>query len=112
MGWREYIELNFPNRSFTEFTAWEIGELDLDVIYPNKMICDSSFLNNIFDDIPYMYLHVWKDGHIHLWQCNYCTFWSDWFDQRLIESHLFKCKNVSQTSTFFSFSNISIVSYL
>ena len=96
MSWIEFLELHHPERNFNDFTVWEIGEIDLDLIYPNRLVHNSSHLetNQEIGYLPYQYLHFWKIQTTILWQCNYCNFWSDIFDQRVMELHLLKCQNV------------------
>lgn len=100
MGWLEFVELNFPDREFTEFTAWEIGEIDLDLVYPERVMLLSTFplfIQENFHELPFKDLHFWESENILLWQCNFCSFWSDWFDQRFMELHLLKCTKVNHT---------------
>ncbi len=96
MSWIEYIEFTYPDRDFTDFTVWEIGEIDLKLVYPNILVYQPSFIINTEDCeyLPYKFIHYLKNDKITLWQCNYCTFWSDIFDQRIMELHLLKCQNV------------------
>ncbi len=90
----EYIESIYPGRDYTEFSFWDIGEIDLNLIFPNRLV----YRPLLFPDsphLPYKYLHFWKVQTTILWQCNYCNFWCDEIDQRIMELHLIKCQYVS-----------------
>jgi hypothetical protein len=97
MSWIEFVETHYPDRDFTDFSVWEIGEIDLDMIFPKRLVHNPLLMDNSneIDSLPYQYIHYWKVGQTILWQCNYCNFWSDIFDQRVMELHLLKCSNVS-----------------
>ncbi len=90
MSWIEYVELTYPDRDFTEFTVW-------DLIYPMRIIYQPHCLTETqegCDHLPYKYIHFWKCNSTIIWQCNYCNFWCDQFDQRIMELHILKCEKV------------------
>jgi hypothetical protein len=96
MSWIEFIEEHYPERDFTDFTLWEIGEIDFSLIYPNLPIFQPEYLCWLqdIDYLPYQYVHLYQCHNNLFWQCNFCNFWSEGLDQRIMEIHLLRCSQV------------------
>jgi hypothetical protein len=98
MSWRSLIAELYPQRDLAEFTIWEIGQLNFELIYPELPIYEAEFIRELKDNsnLPYQYLNFYYDEGEILWRCHFCNFWSDLFDQRLMELHLLKCSQVTE----------------
>jgi hypothetical protein len=93
-------------RDLGAMSYWDIGKLNPHLIYQQA----SQFIPNIscyiieeeIDTLPQYQLSYWQDERDSFWQCRYCSFWCELFDQRMMESHLLtRCDQVPLTSSQF-----------
>jgi hypothetical protein len=53
MTWISFIEEHYPERDFTDFTIWEIGDIDFNLVYPNLPVFRPEYIRWL-EDIEYL----------------------------------------------------------
>lgn len=89
----------FPEVDLGAVSYWDIGKLNPHSIFHGAI----QFIPDIYERIiqeemqhlPQIHLTFWKTDEETFWQCQYCSFWCDLFDQSIMECHLLnQCKHV------------------
>jgi len=93
MNGSEAFDQYFSDRDIDplSLTVWQMGELPFADLFPRA---------ESFDSNQWVHNHLPYDGDrgqlfmsgtkVLLWHCNWCTFWTDMLDQRILEEHLIK----------------------
>ena len=91
-----------------------IGRWNYRQIFPEAILFIPSVYRDIFDEVygsflPQNHLLFWYQDKETFWTCRYCNFWSQNFNQRVMEDHLIlECEEVI---IFYPYSNLFQISH-
>jgi hypothetical protein len=107
MCFYEYVEYKYEgNKDVAEFTVYEAGMMPFEEVFPAAILLDIDPADSKedYDHLPYQYI----DNYVcqercccKAWVCQFCSFWCDIYDQRIMENHL--CCNCTKVNYFLLF---------
>jgi hypothetical protein len=86
-----YFDEHYPELDLGAMSYWDIGRLiHIWFINRHRRLFQryTAIIEEGIDPLPQYHLSYWQDERDSFWQCQYCSFWCELFDQRMVESHL------------------------